>query len=68
MRNLQRPLPSLQLRAIFGGEVADLAQALALPPIWVRGVDDRDLVPRLQVELVGVPRFEVVEDHVEVSW
>lgn len=51
---LQWPLPSLQLGAVFGGEVADLAQTLALPPVRVRIVDHGDLVPGFKVEFVGV--------------
>lgn len=60
MRDLQRALPCLQLRAVLRGEVSDLAQALALPPVRVGGVYHGHLVPSLQVQFVGVSGLEVV--------
>lgn len=68
MCDLQWSLPSLQLSAVLRGEIADLAQALALPPVRVGGIDHGDLVASLQVQLVGVARLKVVQDHVQVCW
>lgn len=44
VRHLKRALSSLQLGAVLGREVADLAQALALPPVGVRRVDHGHLL------------------------
>lgn len=68
MRHLQRPLPGLKLSAVLGREVSDLAEAFALPPVRIRGIDHCDLVPSLKIQLVGVARLEVVKDHVQVGW
>lgn len=67
VRDLQRFLPRLQPRAVVGREVAHAAETLALPPVLVRGVDHRHLVTRLQIQLVLVPRREVIEHHVQVG-
>lgn len=67
MGDLQRPLASLELSAVLRWEVPDLAEAFALPPVRVRGVDDRDLVSGLQVKLIGMTRLEVVQDHIQIG-
>lgn len=54
MRDLQCPLASLQLGAVLGRKVSDLAKAFALPPVRVRSVDHGDLVASLKVKFVGV--------------
>lgn len=66
MGDLERPLSCLQLGAVLGWKVPNLAQALALPPIGVGSVDDGHLVACFQVQLIGVARLEVVQDHVQV--
>lgn len=66
MRDLQRSFASIQLSAIFRREVPNLAQALSLPPIWVRRIYYGDFVTSFKVELIVMARFKVVEYHVEI--
>lgn len=54
MCDLQSPLSSLKLSAVLGGEVSNLSETFALPPVGVRSVDHGDLVARLKVKFIGM--------------
>lgn len=66
--HLQWFFARLQTSTVFRWEITDPAQALALPPVRIRGIDYRYFVASCQIQFIGMPSFEIVQNHVQIVW